>query len=332
MDTPAAPEAAAGPEALPRHSIAVVSRRTGLSQLVLRAWERRYHVVEPGRTESGRRRYSDLDIVRLGLLRRLTAADHRIGDVANLPLVELRELAEGLPEPWPEMNAGANIGAGMAGSLVGALPVTAAELLTEALAAVAALQSAALEDVLARASMHLSRPALRQELIRPLLERVGELWRDGTLRIAHEHMASSIVQSFLSATNASQMPDAGAPLLVVAAPARNRHELGALLVASLGLELGWEVLYLGADLPAEEIAAAALQRGARAVYLSLIFPASDVVVAGQIDLLRRLAGPGLAILAGGAASASYDAVLLQAGAFRTDTPEAFERALVEILN
>jgi hypothetical protein len=105
MDTPAAPEAAAGPETLPRHSIAVVSRRTGLSQLVLRAWERRYHVVEPGRTESGRRRYSDLDIVRLGLLRRLTAADHRIGDVANLPLVELRELAEGLPEPWPEMNA-----------------------------------------------------------------------------------------------------------------------------------------------------------------------------------------------------------------------------------
>ena len=76
----------------------------------------------------------------------------------------------------------------------------------------------------------------------------------------------------------------------------------------------------------------ALQRGARAVYLSLIFPASDVVVAGQIDLLRRLAGPGLAILAGGAASASYDAALLQAGAFRTDTPEVFERALVEILN
>lgn len=318
---------AAPTDTAPRHSIAVVSRRTGLSQLVLRAWERRYRAVVPGRTETGRRRYSDLDLERLTLLSALTAADHRIGDVANLPLADLRGLAADLPpSPGPTALERDPV---VTGSPVA---VTPGALLEEALAAVAALTPAGLEDVLARASMHLSRPTLRQELIQPLLQRVGEFWRDGSLRIVHEHMASTIVQAFLAAANASQVPAAGAPLLVVAAPSRNRHELGALLAASLGLELGWEVLYLGADLPAEEIAAAAVQRRARAVFLSLIYPAGDPAVAAQIELLRRLLGPEVGLLAGGASAASYDAVLDQAGALRVRTPEAFAGALASFIN
>lgn len=311
------------PAALPRHSIAVVSRRTGLSQLVLRAWERRYGAVAPGRTETGRRRYSDLDVERLRLLGQLTAADHRIGDVATLPLEELRALAADLQ---PGTSVAARPSAASSGS------VTSAALLEEALAAVASLQPAALERVLERATVQLSRPALRQELIQPLLQRVGELWRDGSLRIAHEHLASAIVHTFLAAANASLVPAVGSPLLVVATPLRNRHELGALLAASLGLELGWEVLYLGADLPAEEIALAAEQRGARAVFLSLIYPPGDAVVAAQIELLRRLVGPGTAILAGGAAAPSYAGALDLAGARLAMTPESFAAALGEALD
>lgn len=308
------------PDTEPRHSIAVVSRRTGLSQLLLRAWERRYHTVMPGRTETGRRRYSDLDVERLQLLGRLTAADHRIGDVANLALADLRQLVAELP---------AAPAARVTPATAGPAP-SVATLLQEALVAVAELNPAGLEDVLARAAMHLSRPALRQGLIQPLLEQVGDRWRDGSLRIAHEHMASTIVHAFLAAGNAAQVAEPGAPLLIVTAPSRNRHELGALLAASLGLELGWEVLYLGVDLPAEEIAAAARQRGARAVFLSLIYPASDPQVATQIELLRRLLGPDVGLLAGGGAAASYDAVLQRAGAVQVPTPAAFDAALAAL--
>ena len=318
------PGAATHPETEPRHSIAVVARRTGLSQLVLRAWERRYQAVVPGRTETGRRRYSDLDIERLTLLQALTAADHRIGDVAGLPLGDLRKLASELPSPRP--------------ARVGASPVKdpsapgAEALLAQALAAVAALDAAGLEDVLVRAAMHLSRPVLRQELIQPLLEQVGDLWRQGGLRIAHEHMASTIVHAFLASANANQAPAPGSPVLVVAAPLRNRHELGALLAASLALDLGWDVLYLGTDLPAEEIAAAVGQRQARAVFLSLIYPVGDPVVASQLELLRRLLGPGVGLLAGGAAAASYAEAIEQAGVFLATAPETFERALTSIIN
>ncbi len=314
------------PDTPPRHSIALVSRLTGLSQLVLRAWERRYGVVAPARTDTGRRRYSDLDVERLRLLQRLTTAGHRIGDVASLPLEELRSLAAELP-PAP---------VGAPPRSTGAAPpraaVTATMLLDQALAAVASLQPGALEQVLEQATIHLSRPALRQELIQPLMQRVGEMWCEGSLRIAHEHMASTIVQAFLAAANASRVPAAGSPLLVVAAPLRNRHELGAMLAASLALELGWEVLYLGADLPAEEIALAAGQRGARAVFLSLIYPPADAAVVAQLELLRRLLGPAAAILAGGGAAASYSKTLAGIGARLTTAPEHFAAVLLDITN
>ncbi len=306
------------PDQRPRHSIAVVSRRTGLSQLVLRAWERRYGVVDPGRTDSGRRRYSDLDVERLTLLGRLTAADHRIGDIANLPLAELRQLVSELPGPAVTAPAPAPQAA------------DASALLEQAMRAVAALDAAALEGVLARASMVLGRAALRQELIQPLLEGIGQRWREGSLRIAHEHMATTVVHAFLAASNAAQVPEPGAPLLVVAAPARNRHELGALMAASQGRDLGWEVLYLGVDLPAEEIAAAAHQRGARAVFLSLIYPPADPVVAAQIEQLRRLLGPGVSLLAGGGAAQTYAATLAPAGAAIIATPAEFGAALAAL--
>lgn len=306
------------PDQRPRHSIAVVSRRTGLSQLVLRAWERRYGVVDPGRTDSGRRRYSDLDVERLTLLGRLTAADHRIGDIANLPLAELRQLVSELPGPAVTAPAPAPQAA------------DASALLEHAMRAVAALDAAALEGVLARASMILGRAALRQELIQPLLEGIGQRWREGSLRIAHEHMATTVVHAFLAASNAAQVPEPGAPLLVVAAPARNRHELGALMAASQGRDLGWEVLYLGVDLPAEEIAAAAHQRGARAVFLSLIYPPADPVVAAQIEQLRRLLGSGVSLLAGGGAAQTYAATLAPAGAAIIATPAEFGAALAAL--
>jgi len=306
------------PDQRPRHSIAVVSRRTGLSQLVLRAWERRYGVVDPGRTDSGRRRYSDLDVERLTLLGRLTAADHRIGDIANLPLAELRQLVSELPGPAVTAPAPAPQAA------------DASALLDQAMRAVAALDAAALEGVLARASMILGRAALRQELIQPLLEGIGQRWREGSLRIAHEHMATTVVHAFLAASNVAQVPEPGAPLLVVAAPARNRHELGALMAASQGRDLGWEVLYLGVDLPAEEIAAAAHQRGARAVFLSLIYPPADPVVAAQIEQLRRLLGPGVSLLAGGGAAQTYAATLAPAGAAIIATPAEFGAALAAL--
>ena len=74
-------------------AIKVVARRTGLSAHVIRIWEKRYGAVEPERTDTNRRLYSDEQIERLSLLRDITQAGHSIGHVAKLPTEKLRQLA-----------------------------------------------------------------------------------------------------------------------------------------------------------------------------------------------------------------------------------------------
>jgi len=75
-----------------KHGIKTVASQTGLTQFIIRAWEKRYDVVTPLRTETNRRLYSDADILRLTLLRLATEAGHNIGRIAQLPSEELLEL------------------------------------------------------------------------------------------------------------------------------------------------------------------------------------------------------------------------------------------------
>src|SRR3954470_6848468 len=80
------------PSATPRYPVRLVASRTGLSPHVLRAWERRYRVVSPARSDGGQRLYSDRDVERLRMLRRLTERGHLIGHLARLSGKELTML------------------------------------------------------------------------------------------------------------------------------------------------------------------------------------------------------------------------------------------------
>ncbi len=75
-----------------KYPIKVVSQMTGLSVHVIRAWEKRYNVVEPERTNTNRRLYSEEDIEKLKLLNNVLHEGHSIGGVANLSLNELKNL------------------------------------------------------------------------------------------------------------------------------------------------------------------------------------------------------------------------------------------------
>ncbi|NIU10060.1 MAG: MerR family transcriptional regulator, partial [Phycisphaerae bacterium] len=77
-----------------QHPIQVVSRRTGLTSDVIRAWERRYNAIKPIRAPNSRRLYSDNDVEKLILLRHATLAGRRIGDVATLSIKQLRKLVD----------------------------------------------------------------------------------------------------------------------------------------------------------------------------------------------------------------------------------------------
>lgn len=279
-------------------AIRAVSRRTGLSPHVIRIWEKRYGAVAPRRTETNRRLYSDAEIERLRLLGELTRAGHSIGHVARLPTRKLRELAaESLPASPPREAAR-----------------SASSLLDECIDAVMALDARSLDETLQRASVQMGAHGLLHRLVAPLAQALGDLWRDGAISAAHEHFATAIIRVFLGHAARPYGGANGAPVLIVTTPAGQLHELGALLAAAAAANLGWNVTYLGASLPACEIAGAARQSRARAVALSLVYPEDDPRLEAELARLRELLPPDVALLAGGPALSAYRAALKRIGA------------------
>lgn len=290
----------------PRHPIGVVSRRTGLKQDLIRAWERRYDAVEPARSDNNRRLYSDADIDRLNLLRRAVAGGRSIGQVAELPDDALEEL---ISEDRAAVAAVKQRRREPPQEVTAAPPSARAESVLEVcLAAVRRLDGADLENQLRRAAVDLGRTALLERVLAPLLEQIGELWRQGELRPIHEHLATATVRS-LGATLQGQQPAAPAPRLLVTTPAGQVHEVGALLAAATAATEGWRVTYLGTDLPAEEIAAAARQVAARAVALSITYPPDDPRLGDELRRLQGLLDDSVALLVGGRAADSYEPAL-----------------------
>jgi len=307
------------------HSIRAVAKMTRLTQHVIRSWERRYRAVSPVRTPSKRRLYSDEEVERLILLRRLTQAGQSIGFVAQLPTDRLRELAE---SAGPE--AVSSSGAGPSSEASPAEGESAADLVDRCMKAVKALDAGALEDTLRRAELALGAQGMLQRVVAPLAQSLGGAWRDGSITAAHEHFSSALLRTWLGRAARAYAIGALDPVLVVATPVGQMHELGAMLIAAAAANLGWRVIYLGAGLPAAEIAGAARQHAARAVALSLVYPEDDARVADELRALREALPASVKIIIGGRAMASYREAGLAIGALLTEEVSHLGEVLDEV--
>ncbi|UCD24700.1 MAG: MerR family transcriptional regulator [Gemmatimonadota bacterium] len=301
-----------------RHPIQVVSRRSGLSPDVLRAWEKRYDAITPARSSGGRRLYSDADVERLRLIQEAMAGGRRIGQLANLDISELTELVQedrreavSRPEGGSKQPAHGNPDV----------------YLAECLDAVRALDDNWLKSSFGRAVIALRPDVFMDEVATPLMHRIGTMWSDGQLTPGHEHLASTVIrQTVAEVTNALQ-PQNGAPRVVVATPAHQRHEIAAMLVAAASAFEGWHVTYLGSDLPAYDIARAAEQTSASAIALSITHPAGDPVIGQELKALRHSAPKTIPILIGGQAASSYRHIIDTIGAVHIENLEALRQTL-----
>ena len=168
------------------------------------------------------------------------------------------------------------------------------------------------------------------ELVMPFLEKTGELWERGDLKIAQEHLASAVVRSLLGSMAMSRSADSSGPLLLTTTPSGQRHEFGALVAGLVANSTGWRSVHLGPDLPSEEIAAAARDKGARAVVLSLVYPADDPRLGMELRKLRRLLPNDVALLVGGRAAGGYREVLNEIAAILSDGLSDFRQKLNDV--
>lgn len=271
------------------YEIQQVARMSGVNRHRIRAWERRYGAVVPERTSGNRRVYDGADIRRLTLLDRAVAAGHRISRIAGLDDAALQDLTS------------------PAGRVVRSETQDGKKLdkmLCEAgFEAVCRMDAPALYDILAQAAVSLPVRQVLCEVVQPLLARIGAAWAQGDLKIANEHMASAAVRALLGELLRDAMPATGAaPLVVVGTPSGHRHELGAIGLALTAAEAGWQPLFLGADLPAADMAAAAAQTAARGVALSVSHALDPARTARELWRLRGFLPPETMVFAGGEAA------------------------------
>ena len=297
------PEPDSHDSAAPRHPIAVVEERTGLTQDVLRVWERRYGAVSPGRSAGGQRRYSDADIERLRLLQAATRAGRSIGQIATLPTAEVARLA--------------GEDAAARGERTGSSPATlgepAAELVAQAIALTRAMDAARLQALIRRGLLLYGVTDFLEYVATPILRRIGDEWHAGRLTPAQEHLASAALHDLISEAMRSVATDEGAPRLIVATPAGERHAIGAALVGAAAAADGWRVIPLGPDLPAADIAAAARATGARVVAVSLLYVADRETATAELRSLRTMLPPAVELLAGGPGALALGDALTSAG-------------------
>jgi methanogenic corrinoid protein MtbC1 len=152
-----------------------------------------------------------------------------------------------------------------------------------------------------QAAIDLTRPALLKDVIFPLFEEIGNLWRTGSLKIVNEHMATSVTRTFLlNMLRATEISDS-APRIFIATMVGQRHDLGALTIALTAAEYGWQAIYYGPNLPAEEIAAAVKKCAARALAISITHLLDQHPLIDELRKLRRYVGKEVALFIGGRA-------------------------------
>lgn len=296
--------------AVTAHPIQVVARRTGLSVDVIRAWERRYGVVEPVRSDSGRRLYSDADIERLRLLARATLTGRTIGQVAGLSESELAALVR---EPG-SARAEPNAGVGDAGGRAPDDSTLAHYHLRAALDAVERFDGMALDAALRRAVIALPAAGFLDAVVVPLWDLVAERTREGARRAPHQHLALTALRRTLHRIAEISITPLTAPDLVVSTPSGQPQDLGALLVAATAGAEGWRVTYVGPGLPADEIAETAVCARAHAVAVSLGTLAGNRGIPHELRRLRVLLPPAVSILVEGAGADAHRRVLHEIGA------------------
>ena len=271
MDSP-------GPDT-PLYSVAAIARHTGVPAVTLRAWERRYGFPRPTRASGGRRLYTQRDIWTVRALRSQTDQGVPISRAIAL-------LGDGSSPPAP---AEAPIGAESPLTMLG-------DQLLEALLDLAAGRA---DTVLSEALSLLSVEDVCLGLMQPALNEIGRRWHAGEASVAQEHFATGLIRARLSSLLQHALAGVNQPAILAACPPGEWHELGLLMICLFLARRGYAVRYLGANLPAEELAQLVKQSTPQLVLLSAQTDDTAGALGDALRALRRLPPPQPELAYGG---------------------------------
>lgn len=265
------------------YTIDMAAQMSGLTKNVIRAWELRYKALRPLRTDTNRRLYTEEDIQKLKFLNELTHRGYRIGSIANLSNEELKSLLDKRSQEQKTVNLDKD---------------DYNDTILKFIKFIQDFEEKKIRFSLEDLRLQLPKQIIITKIILPLFDKIGEMWRSGRLRISHEHFATAIFKNFLLDLKESENVSDFAPKIIICTPVGQHHELAAAAIAVLVTTIGFNTIYLGANVPSEDIASAAGQADAKFVILSVIYPENESMLINNLKKLRSYL-PTTGILVGG---------------------------------
>ena len=278
------------------YTIKQAAARTGLTIPTIRAWERRYGVVQPERTDSGYRLYDEAAIERLAAMRSLVeqegwrpsqaAARIRTPGVDIAALIRPMRTTATVPPARSEAEP----------------PTTQDPAVASFVEAAARMDVEEMERILDEAFATRRFEGAMDAAVFPALRAVGEAWASGDLDVAAEHAASETVRRRLAHFFDAARGALTQTRLLVGMPPSGRHELGILAFAIACRRAGLAVAYLGADVPLESWMRTARETGVPAIVLGAV-TRDDAVAVDRVAVALAMLDRPPVCFAGGPAAA-----------------------------
>ena len=287
-----------------------VAKLTGLSKHVIRSWERRFDLLNPVRGGNRYRMYTQEDVDLLTYIRRELESGFAIGELAKLGRENLIAQMDHKKAVFDASNESplVRINDILIDSLIPLDKNKFIRTLNEAVSLV-------------------SFDEAFFKIFIPLLRRVGDLWHEGKIGVGEEHFVTHhIRQRFLSILNQLPVSDGG-PKVVISCLANDYHEMGALIAAYQCAINGYQVFYLGANMPVESLVEFCTQTQPTLVLLSCSNELEDSEAKSLADKYARTLLPICSVWAGGSAMDSLGKYFVKNGIDVLDSLKILETRL-----
>jgi len=260
------------------YSIKDLEKLSGIKAHTIRIWEKRYHLIKPRRTDTNIRYYSDDDLVKLMNISVLNQNGYKISKISQLEDGQICEAMLQLNNELPSLS-------------------TQTESLVMSMIE---LDERHFNQVFEKSVTNLGFENTIEQLLFPLLERIGILWLAGTINPAQEHFITSLIrQKLIAAIDHEGVKTEGThPRILFYLPEGEFHEIGLLYYNYLARKADFEVLYLGTSVPFRDIVRVDEIRPVQILFTSFVISPGVGVLAEKIKRLKKTF-PDKAVLVSG---------------------------------
>lgn len=210
------------------YSIKELEKLTGVKAHTIRIWEKRYNIINPKRSATNIRSYSDNDLKKIMNVAIVNNSGVKISHIARLPLSELNRLVTQQSESGEDIS-----------SPIDKLTIATIEM-----------NERLFIKTLKKLEASMGFESIVLNVLYPFLEKMGVLWQTGEITPAQEHFVSNLIrQKIFVAVDGLPLPPDHSPKVVLFLPENEFHEMGLLFYHFLARKKGYTTFYLGQSVP-----------------------------------------------------------------------------------